>query len=183
MQLRTVRCCAFVACLLFQAGCENPTPISVKITPGPSFEISGSGELADFAVFAPSSGLKIANPFEEKDLVWRIMSSNPRRGTRSFKFEYGTVPNSYGQSVPSSSKPVSPLVPGVIYAFWAKSTNVGEASGHFALGKQGVIRVAIPDLCFTSANGQLVETKCGTHEPYPQPTDVEEFARQHQLAQ
>ena len=55
--------------------------------------------------------------------------------------------------------------------------------GFFAVVKQGVVRVGIQDLCYSSVNGHEVETKCGTHEPYPQPTDVDEFSRQHQIPQ
>lgn len=183
MQLSTVKHLIIVTCLILQLGCERHEPVLVKVASGPSFDFSGSGDLAQFTVFAPTSDTKIVGPFDKQNAVWSIDSSKVQGGIKSFRLEYGKVPSGYVQNVPTPPGVAPILFPGKIYAFWARTTTAAETTGFFGIGTHGVVRVAIPDLCFEMVSQREIATKCGTHKPYQQPTNIEEFLRQHEIPQ
>src|SRR5579862_3230440 len=91
--------------LLIQGGCEAPEiPTSVKVGPGPSFLLRGSGRLASFTIYAPMSGQKVAFPHTEvSSVVWQLSSSRgyfKGASVNGLDLIYGRNPEGYKQTVP-----------------------------------------------------------------------------------
>jgi hypothetical protein len=184
VQLRIISAAGVLAVYwLLLVGCEKPT--GVKITPGPSFEFSGSGNLGTFTVYAPTAQEKIANPFEGNNPVWRIEASKGKfAGARvnGLQVVYGKMLDGYTQLVPTSPGAAPTLTPGNIYAFWAETASASTAMGFFYMGNEP-IPLVLQDLCFEQVNGHEVKKRCGNHEPYQEPTDIEEYVQEHRKAQ
>src|SRR5690242_18848783 len=87
--------------LLIFTGCrEKPTVVSVAH--GPSFSFSGSGKLATFTVYAPSTGRKIAYPDADvASAIWQITAAQGYfQGVpvKELRLTYGKVPDGYRQT-------------------------------------------------------------------------------------
>lgn len=158
-------------------GCEVGT--SVRLDKGPSFSLDGSGRVVSFSVWGPRPGHKIATPLDAKSLLWKIepMSSSPS-GVMAvlLDIKYGSVPQGYAQIVPNNGAAL-PFAPGQIYYFAAETTGAPGGEGFFYMRSNGPILVNVPELCESSYVGDVKPVKCGTGEPYVEPSDLEEFVR------
>ena len=171
--------CGF--CLLALFGCEVRT--SVRIEGGPSFLLNGSGRLASFTIYGPLSGHKIATPYDDKSQVWSIQPSNGLRDSllvSRMKLTYGSVPSGYVQTVPRDGRPAV-LSTGLAYYFIAETTGAPWAEGFFYMDNSGPIRIAVPGLCPSGVVGDVKPLRCGTHEPYIEPEDLEKFIQDNQV--
>jgi hypothetical protein len=164
------------------AACNwGEVPTSVRVTSGPAFVLSGSGDLASFTVFAPRAGRRIAVGSSELDtVVWQIKASKGYfKGTRveHLQFVYGKLPDGYKQTVPSQSHGAPPLAPGVVYGFFAETTNAPGIGGSFYLTGSGPAQIDVPGLCLRLIERRDVAVKCGTNEPYEEPADLAKCSR------
>jgi hypothetical protein len=176
--LATVVCILLVLCLV---ACEVPT--SARIHAGPTFSLSGSGRLASFRIYGPSPGRRIATPFDEESLVWRVQPIDGYfKGelVEGIEIEYGKVPRAYMQTVPSTGT-ASALQKGQVYWFFAETTDAPGASGFFYFNGSTAIEIEVPGLCQSALIGDVKPLKCGTQEPYLEPQDLESFVQQHRL--
>jgi len=172
------------ACLTYVAACDWEKPTSVRVSSGPSFVFSGSGRLASFTVYAPQTGQRIASPNSDvATVVWQIKASDGYfKGTHveHMQLAYGKLPDRYNLAVPSQSQGAPPLAPGAVYSFFAETTDAPAIGGFFYMSGTGPIQIDVPDLCLRLINGREVAVRCGTSEPYQEPTDLEKFAQQHE---
>jgi hypothetical protein len=168
--------------LLALGGCRE-IPTSAKIGSGPSFSFRGSGRLASFRIYGPQPGHRIATPFDEKSLVWRVQ---PLEGyfkgaqVQRLEVEYGSVPKGYAQTTPKSGT-ASTLPTGQVYYFFAETTDAPPAGGFFYLDGNTPVEINIPELCQSGFVGEVKPIKCGTSEPYTEPSDLERFVRENRL--
>jgi hypothetical protein len=166
-------------CLMTLLGCEVRT--SVRLEGGPSFSFGGSGRLASFRVYGPQPGHKIATPFDAKSLVWRVQ---PTEGylkgaqVEQLAIRYGSVPNGYVQTIPSSATAPG-LVAGQVYYFFAETTDAPPAEGFFYMDRTTPILISVPGLCESAFVGDVKPLKCGTTEPFVEPKDLEQFVREN----
>ena len=178
------------ASLIYVAACDREKPTSVRITPGPSFALAGSGRLASFTVSAPQLGQKIAVPCNMRLfpcagvalVAWQIRASKGYEqgaAVQGLQVLYGKIPEGYIQAVPNQLEPAPSLTSGIIYGFSAETTDAPPKSGYFYMSRSGPIQVEVPDLCLTLINGEEVRVKCGTSQPYQEPTNLEQFADEH----
>jgi hypothetical protein len=116
--------------------------------------------------------------------IWQIKASGGYfEGARvgGMQLPYGKVPDGYRQTVPEQSQqPIAPP-PGAIYSFFAETTDAPGIGGFFYLGGKGLTQIIVPDLCLKLINGREVSVKCGTNDPYEEPTNLEKFAHAHQV--
>ena len=170
-----------ITILLFILSSCREIPTSVKIGRGPSFSFRGSGRLASFRIYVPQSGHKIATPFDEKSLVWRVQ---PLEGyfkgapVQGFEVAYGIVPRGYLQTTPTTGTTPS-LARGQVYYFFAETTNAAPVQGFFYLDGNTPIEINVPGLCQSGFVGEVKPLNCGTNEPYSEPRDLEQFVRQN----
>ena len=166
---------AFTLVLLILIGCEVAT--SVKVNSGPSFSLHGSGRLASFRVYGPQAGHSIATPFDSKSLMWRI---EPTKGyfrgssVAGLGVQYGHVPGQYRQTNPAAGTAPA-LSSGQIYYFFAETTDAPPAEGFFYMDGNTPVRLNVPGLCQSNFVGDVRPLKCGTQEPYSEPSDLREF--------
>jgi hypothetical protein len=178
---RVLAALAFVPLVLCFLACEVST--SARIHSGPTFSLSGSGRLASFRIYGPSPGRRIATPFDEKSLAWRV---RPIVGylegelVQGLDIEYGKTPRAYVQIVPATGTP-SALQKGQVYWFFAETTDAPGASGFFYFDGSTAIEIEVPGLCQSAFVGDVKPLKCGTQEPYVEQQDLELFVRQHRL--
>lgn len=168
--------------LLVAVGCGE-IPTTVKVEDGPSFAFRGSGRLASFRIYGPQPGHKIATPFDDKSLVWRVQPIEGYfKGARVQRLNvaYGVLPKGYTQTVPENAAPV-PLSQGQVYYFLAETTNAPPASGFIYLDGRKPIEIAVPDLCQSGFVGDVKPLKCGTNEAYTEPANLEQFVQQNRL--
>jgi hypothetical protein len=181
-QQKVVAILVTIATLLPLVGCgERPT--SAEIGRGPSFLLRGSGRLASFRVYGPQPDHKIATPFDEKSLVWRVQPSEGYfKGTpvSRLALEYGIVPKGYVQTTPVSGTATA-LPTGQVYYFFAETTNAPPAQGFFYLDGNTPVEISLPDLCESGFVGEVKPLKCGTNEPYTEPTDLKRFIRENRV--
>lgn len=185
-KLRNTLLLVFLAAsLTYVAACNWEKPTSVRVSSGPSFVFSGSGRLASFTVYAPQTGQRIASPNPDvATVVWQIKASKAYfEGTHveHMQLAYGKLPDGYNQAVPSQSQGARPLAPGAVYSFFAETTDAPAIGGFFYMSGSGPTQINVPDLCLRLINGREVAVKCGTNEPYREPTDLEKFAQEHQV--
>jgi hypothetical protein len=104
-------------------------------------------------------------------------------GTRvgHLQLVYGKLPDGYKQTVPSQSHGALPLALGVVYGFFAETTNAPGFGGSFYLTGSGPTQIDVPGLCLRLIERRDVAVKCGTNEPDEEPTDLAKFAREHQI--
>ena len=182
--LRKTAISALVTVVLFlmMSGCYE-VPTGMKIGSGPSFEFSGSGRLASFRVYGPQSGRKIATPFDSASLVWCIQAADGYFNgapVRHLQIAYGTVPKGYSQTVPVRG-PASTLLPGRIYYVFAETTDAPPASGFFYMDGSAPIETAVPGLCQSGFTGDVKPLKCGTNEPFQEPTNLLGMVQQNRI--
>lgn len=157
----------------------------VTISSGPSFTMTGSGELASFTVHAPRRGNRVAFPHEaDSDIVWRIAATNGYfKGARvsGLTIRYGETPPGYSQLVPSPGQAPSALSDKVVYSFVAETTNATGANGYFYMGGGEPILTFIPDLCLTEKDGHLVRTRCSFKgdRTYKEPANLDDIVRKY----
>jgi hypothetical protein len=170
----------------FAASCHWERPTSVRVSPGPSFIFLGSGRLALFTVYAPHAGQRIASPNPDvATVVWQIKASEGYfKGdhVEHMQLAYGKLPDGYDQTMPVQPQGAPPLASGEVYSFFAETTDAPAIGGFFYMSETGPTQISIPDLCLRPINGRQIAVKCGTNEPYQEPTDLEKFAQQHQVA-
>ena len=162
-------------------GCGE-TPTSARLKRGPRFLLDGSGRLASFRVYAPQPGHRIAAPFDAKSLVWHIQpTAGYFKGDRVHQLtvNLGTLPTGYAQIVPAGI--IVPRLPSnVVYYFFAETTDAPPAGGFFYLSEDVPIEIAVPGLCESDVVGDVRPVKCGTNDPYVEPTDLEKFVHENQ---
>jgi hypothetical protein len=119
--LRNATSLLLVVICLVALGCEVRT--SVRLGPGPSFSLDGSGRLVSFYVYGPRQGHKIATPVDDQSLMWSIAATKDGPGAlvTGMQIEYGKVPKGYVQKFPSSGAAL-PLTSGRVYIFDAETT-------------------------------------------------------------
>jgi len=166
--------------LLALLGCEVPT--TAWIESGPTFHLGGSGRLASFTVYGPLPGHRIATPNDEKSQVWSIQRKDFQTSLLVERMEltYGGVPDGYIQTVPPAGRPAA-LSTGLVYYFFAETTGAPGAEGFFYMDKSGPIRIAVPGLCESGFVGDVKPLKCGTHESYSEPKDLEKFVQENRV--
>lgn len=166
--------------------CNREKPTTIRVSAGPSFILSGSGRLALFTVYAPRAGRRFAPPNPDvAAIMWQLKASKGYfEGSRveGMQLTYSTVPAGYMQTVPT--QPLQPQLPrpGAVYSFFAETTDAPAIGGYFYVGSTGVTEIAVPDLCLKLVNGREVSVKCGTNEPYEEPSDLEKFVEDHKIA-
>lgn len=168
--------------LLTLGGCRE-IPTSAKIGNGPSFLFTGSGRLASFRIYGPRQGHKISTPFDEKSLVWRVQPADgyfKGEHVQRLKIEYGQLPRGYVQTVPISGTAPT-LAAGHVYYYYAETTNAPPAEGFFYMEESAAIEMNVPGLCQNGFIGEVKPLKCGTSEPYTEPTDLEQFVRENRV--
>jgi hypothetical protein len=171
-----------IAVLLLLFGCGE-TSTSATIRNGPSFLFDGSGRLASFRIYGPLPGHKIATPFDNQSLVWDVQ---PLEGyfegapVSRFALEYGIVPKGYVQTTPIRGA-ASALPTAQVYYFLAETTNAPPAQGFFYLDGNTPVEISIPDLCESGVVGEVKPLKCGTNEPYTEPTDLKRFVQENRV--
>jgi hypothetical protein len=173
------------ASLTYAAACNWESPTSVRVSYGPAFIFSGSGRLASFTVYAPHTGQRIASPNPDvATVVWQIrVSKGYFEGSHveRMQLSYGKLPDGYNQGVPSQSQRAPPLASGAVYSFFAETTDAPAIGGFFYMSETRPTQINVPDFCLRLINGRDVAVKCGTNEPYQEPTDLEKFAQQHRV--
>jgi hypothetical protein len=166
--------------LLTVIACEVST--TARIHQGPTFSLDGSGHLVSFNVYGPQPGHKIATPNDDKSLVWSINPVTGYHGDLVVRMEviYGKVPKGYVQTTPISGTAPT-LSSGRVYHFFAETTGATGAEGFFYMDKTTPVLISVPGLCPSGFVGDVKPLKCGTHEPYSEPQDLELFVREHRL--
>jgi hypothetical protein len=182
--MRAVLACFAAVCLLFFS-CTRERATSVAVENGPSFTLEGSGRLASFTVYGPQNGQSIAFPHSDVSVtVWRIEASSgffegiPVKG---FHIVYGRVPEGYRQVIPAPTQGAPGLNPGIVYSFFAESTNAPVADGYFYLNGSEPIQTTIPDLCIMLSNGHEIRVNCVTKRPYEEPANLLEVVRKNEI--
>jgi hypothetical protein len=172
--------------LVLLGSCEPPMegPTAISVENGPAFTFHGQAELARFTVFAPVNGTKIANPFDPSSPGWKIEGPRPHVfgsgiGIGGLRLVYGEIPRAYTQTVPNVSRTTPKLFPGRIYSFEGCSTLSGCLSGDFYVDKTGGAEAVDIPTCWASTGHVVIRIDCETHKPFPEPADVEKYARQH----
>lgn len=168
-------------CALVLVGCEVPT--SVRLKPGPLFLLGGGGRLVSFTVYGPRPGRKIATPYDSQGLMWRIEPSDPQSGSfvvAMGDIAYGQVPTGYLQKFPTHGQAL-PLAIGSVYAFIAETTGASGAHGFLYMSPSGPIAIDVPGLCGSSFVGDVEPVRCGTNQPYVEPTDLAKFVEENRV--
>jgi hypothetical protein len=141
-----------------------------------------------FTIYAPQNGLKIAFPDHDvATAVWQITATKGYfKGphVKGLQLTYGKVPDGYQQIVPDKSQ-APPLASGIVYAFFAETTDAPISTGYLYVGESGPVQTEVPDLCLMFVQGRKVRVKCkpNTAEPYQEPVDLEKYVREHQITQ
>jgi hypothetical protein len=163
-------------------GCRE-IPTKVVVSSGPSFFLAGSGRLAVFTVYAPLPGQRIASPGPETAIIdWQIKTTKVYFGgmpVEGVQLRYGELPEGYTQIVPDKAQSVPALPPGSVYSFFAETTDAPAVGGFFYMSNTGPMQIDISDLCLGQINGRKTRVRCGTSEPYREPSDLERFVQDH----
>jgi hypothetical protein len=170
-----------ISLLLCLGACEVAT--SARMYPGPTFSLSGSGRLASFRVYGPSPSRKIATPFDEKSLVWRIQATQgyfKGAAVEGLEIKYGKIPSGYTQTVPAADGSAA-LHNGQVCWFFAEATGAPGAEGFFYFDGSTVTEIDVPGLCQSAFVGDVKPLRCGTLEPYAEPHDLELFVKDHRI--
>jgi hypothetical protein len=169
--------CALVGCI------EIGT--SVKVQNGPKFRLAGSGRLASFKLFAPRPGRRIATPFDAQSIVWQLQASGgyfDGAAVQHLLLEPGQVPPGYEQTKPEGgAAPV--LSSGLIYYFFAETTNAPPAEGFFYFDQGTPTEIRVPGLCQSGFAGDVQPLQCRTDKPFVEPTNLVAFVRQNRVSQ
>jgi hypothetical protein len=164
-------------CMMYFSSCDLERPTSVAVLSGPTFMFSGSGQLAVFIVYGPHGGERISYPHPDVSMIiWQVRASAGYfngSNVESFRLIYGTVPRGYTQTVPSQSQVAPPLLPGLVYSFFAETTNAPVKDGFFYMSGTQPVQTLIPDLCLELVNGHETRVRCSDKQPYEEPADLE----------
>jgi len=162
-------------------GCRE-IKTSARLQNGPVFLLDGSGRLASFRIYGPVPGHKIATPFDGKSLRWYVQpSAGYFKGSKVQRLvvKYGIVPTGYTQTVPTGRAPQ--LDSNVVYYFFAETTDAPPAEGFFYLDGDVPTEIVVPGLCQSAFVGDVKPLKCGTSDPYAEPTDLHQFVRENHV--
>jgi hypothetical protein len=158
-------------------------PTSARLERGPRFFLDGSGRLASFRIYGPRPGHKIATPFDGGSLAWDVRSSEGYfKGAlvRGLSIDFGRVPTGYVQTVPNGG--AAPELPSrMVYYFFAETANAPTLGGFFYLDGDTPIEILVPSLCESAIVGDVRPLKCGTTDPYVEPTNLEQFVRENRV--
>ena len=183
IQNRTLRFTTLCPILFLALLACREIPTSVRVESGPTFSFRGSGRLASFRIYGPQPGHKIATPFDNKSVIWRIQPAEgyfKGASVSHLKLAYGSVPERYAQTVPSSRN--APFLPsGLVYYYFAETTDAPPAEGFFYMQGNTPVETKVPGLCQSGFVGDVIALKCGTNEPYQEPKDLEEMVRQNRI--
>ena len=94
---------------------------------------------------------------------------------------YGKVPKGYVQTVPNQPQDVPQLSRGLVYSFFAETTDAPVADGFFYMSGKGPIHTAIPDLCLMLVNGHETRVDCNSKQPYKEPSDLEKVVLENRI--
>lgn len=158
-------------------------PTSAHLDTGPRFLLDGSGTLASFRLYGPRPGDKIATPFDAQSLLWHVQpSSGYFNGIRVQRLvvEFGKVPTGYTQTVPRDG-PVSVLPSHFVYFFFAETANAPTVGGFFYLDGDVPTAIVVPGLCENAIVGDVKPIRCGSTDPYTEPTNLEQFVRENRV--
>ena len=164
------------------AGCFE-TKTSARLQNGPKFLFDGSGRLASFRIYGPQPGHRIATPFDAKSLAWYVQPSEGYfKGSpvQRLAVEYGRVPTGYTQTVPEAGT-APKLASGAVYYFFAETTDAPPAEGFFYFEGDAPTEITVPGLCQSAFVGDVKPLKCGTTDPYTEPTNLEQFVRENRV--
>jgi hypothetical protein len=163
-------------------GCRE-VGTSARLKSGPTFSMEGSGRLASFRIYGPRSGHKIATPFDAESLVWNLQASDGYfKGSRvrGLVVEAGKVPTGYTQIVPGDG--AAPKLPShLVYYFFAETTDAPPAEGFFYLDGDVPTQILVPGLCQNAFVGDVKPLRCGTTDPYVEPTNLEQFVEENRV--
>lgn len=146
--------------------------------------LKGSGRLATFTVYGPKVGQRIATPYDTDSILWQVKASDgyfAGRRVEGLRINYGEIPTNYVQTVPNKSSVAPQPTQGNVYFVLAETTDAPVKSAMFYVGADKPTEVDIPDLCIDQIGGHVTRLKCGTNEPYQEPTDVNGYAKNHQV--
>ena len=110
---------------------EEPTHVTVEGDTTPIFDLSGSGELGTFAIYAvPSSPETMDKPIFDETPVWSIVAQPDWLHGRPIetigKLTYGVAPPGY-----SHTHQPKPIIEGQTYFFDCETTDAPTARGFF----------------------------------------------------
>jgi hypothetical protein len=183
LRLATIKCLVMTLALTALVSCGE-LPAFADLKRGPTFLLDRSGRLASFRLYGPRPGHKIATPFDAESLMWCVQpSAGYFRGTRVQRLiiEFGKVPAGYTQTVPKEST-VPKLPSHMAYYFFAETTDAPPAQRFFYLDGDVPTEIGVPGLCQSGFVGDVRPLKCGTTEPYVEPTNLEQFVRENRVA-
>jgi hypothetical protein len=165
--------------------CNLEVPTSVVVRSGPTCELSGSGRLTKFTVYAPRTGRRVAVADGDVSvIIWQIFSTqgyfegSPVQGMRVV---YGAVPQGYTQTIPRAPEKPKSLPLGVISAFFAEVANAPGIGGTIFMSPSGPVAVNVPNHCLRRINDREVEVDCETSQPYQEPVDIQKFVQIHRI--
>jgi hypothetical protein len=168
--------------LVTVVGCRE-VRTSARLQSGPKFLLVGSGKLASFRIYGPQTGRKIATPFDPKSLTWYVQPSDGYfKGSEVQRLvvEYGKIPAGYTQTVPNAGA-APELTSHMVYYFFAETTDAPPAEGFFYLDGDVPTEIVVPGLCQSAFVGDVKPLKCGTKDPYVEPTNLEQFVRENRV--
>jgi hypothetical protein len=168
--------------LVTAVGCRQ-VKTSARLQSGPTFLLAGSGKLASFRIYGPQTGRKIAAAFDAKSLTWYVRPSDGYfKGSEVQRLvvEYGKVPAGYTQTVPNAGA-APKLTSHLVYYFFAETTDAPPAEGFFYLDGDVPTEIVVPGLCQSAFAGDVKPLKCGTTDPYVEPTNLQQFVRENRV--
>lgn len=173
---------AVLMMLVIFVGCGEVKTLA-HLQSGPTFLLDGSGKLASFRVYGPRPGRKIATPFDAKSITWYVQASDGYfKGSRvqRLMIEYGKVPMGYTQTAPDAGT-APKLTSHVVYYFIAETTDAPPAEGFFYMDGNVPTEIVVPGLCQSAFSGDVQPLKCGTTDPYTEPTNLDQFVRENRV--
>src|ERR1700690_4230209 len=159
---QTVSFFAMLLATLLITACDREVPTHVKVEGGttPIFDLSGSGELGTFVIYAvPSSPEKMDKPIFDQPPVWSIVAQpdwlHGRPLEQIAKLTYGIAPPGY-----SHAHQPEPIIAGQTYFFDCETTDAPIASGFFRVENGKTVSAEADLPCLTMRNGKWVTTPC-----------------------
>ena len=147
------------------SGCqwERSTQVRVDGAVRPSFHLSGSGELASFAIYSPDYITKAQVPFDENFVLWELEPSEGHlKGAHVGEIRditYGVVPEGYVQVRPQIGSP-PPLTEGQRYFYRAETVDAPWGSGFFEMRNSRAVPTDGPGICFGRENNKWICVPC-----------------------
>jgi hypothetical protein len=160
---RNMRPFALLLAILLFAGCERSTQVRVEGGTTPVFVISGSGNLASFAVYSPDFAEKAESPWDENFALWKIKPigghSNATPVGRLEQITYGVVPDGYRQVKPEVGS-APQLTEGQKYSYDVETTNAPGAAGFVEIRNSKAVPTDGPHACFGREGKKWIRVAC-----------------------